>query len=375
LPPPLLPGILEQSSVSGKVERIVKRAFITTAILVACLLLGFSAVALVKGPEASKASGRRLSLEAETSREQPLVASIITSDAAVEAPEPGRASPLRGLELIRFTADTLKPESLLAVDQAMARGKALEWSKAVEAEGSKPMEALGEILPSSAWFQARLITKRDEPDLALDAKAADAYGKVYAELKKTLISTKATSAAMEAVITEVWRYSDSAAKLKAGPAAVLKTRDRWLPAKSQLGSSHQYALDIFFTSIKRHGAVETGPTIRSMSRGVVVAAAGDWNGGDKPSSYRAGGLSPKAGNGAIIFDPDQGRYYAYFHLSDVSVHAGQVVSAGDVLGKGGNTGVNARKKDHGGHVHIEIHDVEGGAWTSYKIRDLIVSIR
>jgi murein DD-endopeptidase MepM/ murein hydrolase activator NlpD len=356
------------------VEHIAKRAFITTAILVACLLLGFSAVALAKGPEALKTTGRHLGPGARAASEQPLVASRHTTDVTIAVPETGSTAPLRGLELIRFTAGTLKPESLLAVDQAMARNRALEWSRAVEAEGSSPIAALGEILPSFTWFQARLVTKRDEPDLILDANAADEYGRVYTELKKTLVTTKATSAAIEAVITEVWRFSDSAAKLEPGPAAVLKTRDRWLPAKSQLGSSHQYALDIFFTSVKRHGSVETGPTIRSMSRGVVVAAAGDWNGGDKPSLYRAGGLSPKAGNGAIIFDPDQGRYYAYFHLSDVSVRAGQVVSAGDVLGKGGNTGVNARKKDHGGHVHIEIHDVEGGAWTSYKIRDLIVSI-
>ena len=343
-------------------EHLAKRAFITPAILVACLLLGFSAVALVKGPEASKPSGG-----------QPAAAADL-APAVAHAGVPENPPALRGLELIRFAAGALKPESLLSADQAIARNRALEWSKAVESEGGSPIEALGEILPSSAWFQARLITKRDEPDLALDAKAADAYGEVYADLKKSLASTRATSAAMEAVIAEVWRYSDSAAKLKAGPSDVLKTRDRWLPAKSQLGSSHQYALDIFFTSVKRHGAAETGPTIRSMSRGVVVAAAGDWNGGDKPSLYRAGGLSPKAGNGAIVFDPDQGRYYAYFHLSDVYVKAGQVVSAGDALGKGGNTGVNARKKNHGGHVHVEIHDIDGGAWTSYRIRDLILTI-
>jgi len=356
------------------VEHIAKRAFMTTAIIAACLLLGFSAVALAKGPEAAKLSGRRLALETEITRDQPPFTAKLIKDEDATGDSTGSRS-LRGLELVRFTTGTLKPESLVAVDRSMARSRALEWSKAVEAEGSSPEEALGEILPSSIWFQARLITKRDESDLALDAKAADAYGKVYSELKTTLATTRATSAAMEAIITEVWRYSESAARLKAGPAAVLKTRDRWLPAKSQLGSSHQYALDIFFTGIKRHGAVETGPTIRSMSRGVVVAAAGDWNGGDKPSLYRAGGLSPKAGNGAIIFDPDQGRYYAYFHLSDVYVRAGQVVSAGDALGKGGNSGINARKKGHGGHVHVEIHDAEGGAWTSYKIRDFIVAIR
>jgi len=355
------------------VERIAKRAFITTAILFACLLLGFSAVALVKGPEASKPA-RKLALDAQSTRKQSLVVEESTSDEPVESGKPVDSNSLRGLELIRFTATSLAPESLMKIEPELARNRALEWSKAVEAEGSSPMEALGEILPPSNWFQARLITKRDEPDLTLDAKAAGEYGRIYAELKATLSTTKATTPAMEAVITAVWRYSDSAARLKAGPAAVLKSRDRWIPAKTQLDSAHQYALDIFFTSIKRHGAEQIGPTIRSMSRGVVVAASDDWNGGDKPSLYRSGGLSPKAGNGAIIFDPDAGRYYAYFHLSDVQVKAGQLVSAGDAIGKGGNTGVNARKKDHGGHVHVEIHDADGGAWSSYKIRDFIVSI-
>lgn len=355
-------------------EPIAKRVFITTTIIVTCLLLGFSAVALALGPEASKTSAQKPVFdEASAAARAETAERVMVAPAAVGEPEAARG--LSGLELIRYTAGILKPESLLTADQAMARTRALEWSQAVSAEGSAPIEALGEILPDSNWFQARLITKRDESDLSEDAKAAGEYGKAYADLKRTLATTKATSAAIEAVITEVWRSSDSAAKLKTGPVSVLKSRDRWLPAKSQLGSSHQYALDIFFTNVKRHGAEETGPTIRSMSRGVVVAAADDWNGGDKPSLYRTGGLSPKAGNGAIIFDPEQGRYYAYFHLGDVHVRTGQIVAAGDPLGKGGNTGVNARKKDHGGHVHVEIHDIDGGAWTSYKIRDFIVSIR
>ena len=313
-------------------------------------------------------------MDADVTHKQSLVVEEFTSGETIASGKPVDSYSLSGLELIRFTAANLAPESLLKVEPELARTRALDWSKAVEAEGSSPIEALGEILPSSNWFQARLITKRDEPDLVLDAKAAGDYGRTYAELKAMLSTTKATTPAIEAVITAVWRYSESAASLKAGPAAVLKSRDRWIPAKTQLDSAHQYALDIFFTSFKKHGAGQIGPTIRSMSRGVVVAASSDWNGGDKPSLYRSGGLSPKAGNGAIIFDPDQNRYYAYFHLSDVHVKAGQLVSAGDAIGKGGNTGVNARKKDHGGHVHVEIHDADGGAWSSYKIRDFIVSI-
>jgi len=224
------------------------------------------------------------------------------------------------------------------------------------------------------WVQARLVTIRDESDLAEDAKADGAYGQAYSALQDALATTKASSQAVEAVIDEVWSISDAAAGLEKGPLPVLKPGERWIPGKSGLATSHQYALDVFFTSVRRHGVEEKGPVIRSMSSGVVVSAAGDWSGGDRPSLYRGGGLSPKAGNGVVVYDPDARRYYAYFHLSDVSVRVGQVVEAGKQLGRGGNTGVNARKKGHGGHVHLEIHDVEGGAWTSYRIRDFIVSM-
>jgi murein DD-endopeptidase MepM/ murein hydrolase activator NlpD len=59
----------------------------------------------------------------------------------------------------------------------------------------------------------------------------------------------------------------------------------------------------------------------------------------------------------------------------VVVRVGQMVASGQSLGLGGNTGVNARKKNHGTHVHIEIHDAEKGAWSSYRIRDLLLSIQ
>jgi len=278
------------------------------------------------------------------------------------------------LETIRLAAAALTPGALAGVTPAVAVARASGWAKAVSAGRGQPLEALGEILPSTQWFQARLVTKRDESDLAEDAKADGVYGQAYSALQDALATTKASAVAVEAMIDEVWRMSGAADGLEKGPLPVLKPSERWIPGKSGLAASHQYALDVFFTSVRRHGAEEKGPVIRSMSSGVVVSAAGDWSGGDKPSLYRGGGLSPKAGNGVVVYDPDARRYYAYFHLSDVSVRVGQVVEAGKQLGRGGNTGVNARKKGHGGHVHVEIHDIGAGAWTSYRIRDFIVSL-
>jgi len=324
----------------------------------------FAAVALAIGPDGARA-GRGSVRDAGLAMAEPVIAPPSTTEERA----------LSGLERIRFSAAILAPKALSGVSPELARQRAADWAEAVSSEGGSPIDAIGEILPSSLWFQARLVTKRDESDLAVDAKGAGEFGKAYAALSGALAGTKSSSAALEATIDEIWRRSGVSSRLEVGPTSPLKRSDRWIPAASALKSSHQYALDVFFTGFKRHGASEIGPVVHSMSSGVVVSASADWSGGDKPSQYRSGGLSPKAGNGVVVYAPDQRRYYAYFHMNDVDVRAGQLVEAGQSLGRGGNTGVNARKKGHGGHVHVEIHDANGGAWTSYAIRDLILSIR
>jgi len=343
---------------------------VLAAVIAACWLLGVAMVAMATGYERSAAFSRGLAPDA---------------DAPGTVPEPDRpgAEPssravpagLGELETIRFTAAILAPKRLEGVAPALAGARAAEWAKAVEAGGVDALDAIGEILPPALWFQARLVTRRDEDSVRADATAGGAYGKAYAELRGALAATKASAGAVEAAIGEIWRRSASTPSPESAKSSVLKRSDRWVPGNSALKASHQYALDVFFTSLKRHGSEETGPAIRSISGGIVVAAASDWLGGDRPSLYRSGGLSPKAGNGAIVYDPEEGRYYAYFHMSEVSARVGQVVAAGAVLGRGGNTGVNARKKGHGGHVHVEIHDADSGAWTAYRIRDLILSSR
>ncbi len=357
---------------AGKGERIGKRAFYTTVVIAAGWLLVFAAVALAIGPDGARASRRQAVDPGLAIGTTARVASTKAATAALTDPA---ARGLSALERVRFAAAILSPKALEGVSPALAKERAADWAEAVSAGGGDPISAIGEILPSALWFQARIVTKRDESDIAADAKAAGEFGEAYAELARALAGTRAASSALEAALEEIWRRSGLASSLKQGPVSPLKRSDRWIPGKSTLKSAHQYALDVFFTSVKRHGAVETGPTIRSMGPGIVVSAAGDWSGGDQPSLYRAGGLSPKSGNGVVVYDPAARRYYVYFHMCDVSVRAGQVVTAGQSLGRGGNTGVNARKKGHGGHVHIEIHDADGGAWTSYAIRDLILSIR
>jgi hypothetical protein len=286
-------------------------------------------------------------------------------------PNPG-LTPRSDLDAL---AAALEPEALAGLGTTAASMRADAWEEAVRAKGSSPASALPAILPAAHWFQARLISKKDEAELRTDARAGGAYGAAYGAILSSVPLARASAQGMEAVLRSVWLSEPRVNELGAGPVSVLAASDRWLPPASTLDSAHQYALDVFFLQVKRNGAVETGPPVRSMTRGIVVAAAGDWNGGDRPALYKSGGLSPKAGNGAIVFCPDDGRYYAYFHLGSMQVSTGDFVGAGTVLGLGGNTGVNARKKGHGSHVHIEIHDRGGRAWPSLAIREFIQKLR
>lgn len=109
------------------------------------------------------------------------------------------------------------------------------------------------------------------------------------------------------------------------------------------------ALDIF---------VAEGTTVRAPVNGLVVAAGDGWRGGYRRRGpgrgfwYEGDGLSRRAGNGVILFDPHSGAYFLFSHLrAGVRVQAGDVVRAGQVLGRVGHTG-NAAYPGRGGHLHF-----------------------
>ena len=94
------------------------------------------------------------------------------------------------------------------------------------------------------------------------------------------------------------------------------------------GGPHE-ALDIF--------VVHEGVTVRSPVSGVVVAGGDDWIGGWSRREgllYDGGGLSRRAGNGVMIFDPSSGAYVYFAHLQKgVRVRTGDIVRAGQALGR------------------------------------------
>jgi len=155
-------------------------------------------------------------------------------------------------------------------------------------------------------------------------------------------------------------------------AKILKNNTYTVPTRKSLSQNHQNALDIFFNKIKNNGKYEIGPEIYSMTSGIVVASENDWQGGTTFESYKNGGISPKSGNGVIIYDPTQKWFIFYFHMYKTTVKRGDIIKAGDMIGYGGNTGLNAQKKGHGKHLHIEIYDWKSKSFFNcYKLKSII----
>lgn len=110
------------------------------------------------------------------------------------------------------------------------------------------------------------------------------------------------------------------------------------------GGPHQ-ALDIF---------IREGSWVRAPASGVVIAAGDGWRGGHlrrRGLFYDGGGLSRRAGNGVLIFDPASGGYHYLVHFQDgLLVRTGDVVRAGQRLARVGHTG-NASAPGRGRHLH------------------------
>lgn len=183
-------------------------------------------------------------------------------------------------------------------------------------------------------------------------KRNDQYARAYRELQQ---------AAEEASGTREQWHERLAARMPSeidldARAPIWGNRsDIRIPSKRDLPKNHEDALDIFFTNMRRNGDRQIGPELQAHSGGIVVAARGDWQGGKGEKSYRGGGLSPKAGNGVIIYNPNSSEYFYYAHMYEVTVRTGDIIEAGQIIGRGGNTGTKAMEQGRGGHVHFEIH--------------------
>lgn len=109
-----------------------------------------------------------------------------------------------------------------------------------------------------------------------------------------------------------------------------------------------------------HGALDMfvaeGTEARAPVSGVVVGAGDAWRGGFERRGrgffYEGGGMSRRAGNAVILFDPASGGYLLFSHLQEgLLVRVGDVIRAGAPVGRVGHTG-NAARPGGGKHLHL-----------------------
>lgn len=298
----------------------------------------------------------------------------------------GRSASSRAAVLeIAILSGRLRPESIAAerVDEAATAAERLVG--AARRAGIDPREALEAAFPEPRRILGMLALDRDVDGFLEYASRKGALGDYYGGQARISREMRPLRARYEAAFAAAWMaVSGSEPAPGAPPSAVpsgsgkrvrpyiAAPEDVWLPPESELRFTHPFALDVFFRSVERKGESEKGPIIRALFPGIVVATASDWSGGRGPSNWKSGGLSPAAGNGVVVYDPSARVYCSYFHLSSIVVRTGSAVGAGDALGRGGNSGMNARSPGHGEHIHIEIFDAaRDSPLSSHRILELL----
>jgi len=262
------------------------------------------------------------------------------------------------------------PEEIGKIPPESARQSAEALAARILASGLDPALSAETLIPSAGRILAMLIDDRDSEeyqDLSGISYPAELEYKRIASMHVAMASLRSRYSALFSAIYSILQSVAPAIP----PTWIERDADKWngdltlprlfsFPRPQDLDYSHTFALDIFLLDVEYlSGDIQRGPYIHSISDGLVVATGIDWLGFPRESqalSFIHGGISPKSGNGVIVYSPSENRYYLYFHLYDVKVAKGQLVSRGQPLGHGGNSGINARKKGGGDHLHLEIFD-------------------
>lgn len=284
-------------------------------------------------------------------------------------------------------ARRLEAKNLAALSEDGATQAARELVDASRIGGIDPRESLSSAFPKPRAILAMLALDRDVDDFLDYATRDDAAGDYYRGEADLAGLMRPLRSRYEALFASAYYELSGRSRDEPGQAAaaslssggmkrpyIASPDDVWLPPKNELKFSHPYALDVFFFHVDRSGEAERGPVVKALYPGVVVASASDWSGGQGVATWKGGGLSPAAGNGLVIYDPRTRRYCSYFHFSTVYLRTGDTVEAGQSLGRGGNSGANARKKGHGEHVHVEIFDsIRDESLSAQEILELLKS--
>jgi murein DD-endopeptidase MepM/ murein hydrolase activator NlpD len=107
------------------------------------------------------------------------------------------------------------------------------------------------------------------------------------------------------------------------------------------GQNHADAVDLF---------AREGSQVSAHADGIVLLADCHWQADDSQSA-----ASLRGGNTVITYNPLRGELCRYAHLRTVATRVGQLVLSGERIGTVGNSGTNAVRPGHGGHLHFEIN--------------------
>ena len=279
-----------------------------------------------------------------------------------------------GLEAVLTSTSTTEIKNLIAPSQIASleikniKGLASALVEKTLRSGKSPERQIASVLPPASAILAMLARDRDVDDYREHAAEDGAAGSYYQNVVELVPRMKPLRARFEGLfegfaqaLAAAGRRRDpvdaaqDAANYKSG---VTLPRQSSRPRESEYDYSHTFALDIFLQNVETSpiSGLEKGPLLFSLTESIILATSSDWRGGEELSDYHSGGITPKAGNGVILYAPRQRRYYLYFHLHDIMVKPGALIPAGYPLGHGGNTGVNARKPGHGEHLHLEIYE-------------------
>lgn len=295
------------------------------------------------------------------------------------SPRGGSGNPAGGSGRdISLLTRRLEPKSVASETTENIAAAAEALVRAARRAGIDPREVLQAALPAPRLILGMLALDRDIDDFLDYAGREDAVGAYYRDEARLSREMRPLRRPYEAAFAAAYAALSGAVAApipdseKQKRPYIAAPEEVWLPPESELPLSHPFALDVFFQSVATSGEAEKGPAIHALYPGIVVAAAKDWSGGQGVAKWRGGGLSPSAGNGLVLYDPASRLYCSYFHLSSVVLRTGDLAAAGAIVGRGGNSGMNARKKGHGEHVHIEIFDAERDTpLSSYEILDLL----
>jgi murein DD-endopeptidase MepM/ murein hydrolase activator NlpD len=123
------------------------------------------------------------------------------------------------------------------------------------------------------------------------------------------------------------------------------------------------------TYVKRyHEAIdiftEEGNRVLAPFDGLIIASGDEWEGKFHKrtiTEWNNKGLTPKAGNAIIIYNPIEKGYMLISHFEEgILVRAGDIVQKGQTIGCVGNSG-SASIPGHGEHIHVayKLPDKEG----------------